>query len=143
MPDLLQRNKQLARMYPEDIATDGDLDRLEDLLAADYIEHGPFGQESHGPAEDRAQMEAFREAFSDFEAHVDEVIAEGDLVAMRLTLSGTHTGGFMGIPATGQAFEIQNMVFTRLEDGKIAERWVHPDTLGLFQQLGVIEAPAP
>ncbi len=134
-------NKEIARRYPEAVATGRDLDLIEELETADFVEHGPFGEETRGPAADREQMAGFLEAFPDLEAEVEEVIGEGDLVAMRVTLRGTHDGPFMGIDPTGRGFEVQNMVFTRLEDGKIAERWVQPDTLGMLTQLGIIELP--
>jgi predicted ester cyclase len=60
---------------------------------------------------------------------------------MRVTLRGTHEGDLMGIEATGKPFEIANAVFTRIEDGKIVERWIQPDMLGFMQQTGVIESP--
>jgi predicted ester cyclase len=87
-------------------------------------------------------MSAFLAAFPDFEATVEDIVAEGDTVAMRVTLRGTHDGPFMGVEPTGNPFEVRNMVFTRIEDGKIAERWVQPDTLSLMQQLGAVELPA-
>ena len=60
---------------------------------------------------------------------------------MRVTLSGTLEGDLMGIEGTGECFEIANMVFTRVEDGMIVERWLVPDTLGMLQQVGAIESP--
>lgn len=80
--------------------------------------------------------------FPDFEATVEDVVAEGDTVAMRVTLRVTHEGEFMRTEPTGNSFEVQNTVFTRIEDGKIAERWVQPDTLGMLRQLGIVEFPA-
>ncbi|MFP9192505.1 ester cyclase [Natronosalvus vescus] len=135
-------NKHIARRYPEEVATDRNIDLIDELSTDHFVEHGPFGQETHGPEADKEQMRAFLDAFPDFEATVEDIIAEGDTVAMRVTLRGTHEGEFMGIEATGNSFEIQNMVFTRIEDEKIAERWVQPDSFGLMQQLGVVELPA-
>lgn len=65
-------------------------------------------------------------------------MAEGDTAAMRVTLRGTHDGEFLGIEPTGESFGVQNMVFTRVSGGRIAERWLRPDTLGMLQQLGVL-----
>jgi predicted ester cyclase len=72
---------------------------------------------------------------------VEEVIAEGDIVAMRLTLRGTHDGDFMGFEPTGNTFAVSNMVFSRIEDGRIAKRWVVPDMAGMLDQLGIVETP--
>jgi len=138
---LTEENKRIARRYPEEVATERNLDLIDELLAEDFIEHGPFGEETHGREADKEQMRAMLDAVPDFEATVEAVVAEGDTVAMRVTLRGTHEGDLMGIEATGKPFEIANAVFTRIEDGKIVERWIQPDMLGFMQQTGVIESP--
>lgn len=61
---------------------------------------------------------------------------------MRVTLRGTHEGEFQGIESTGERFEVQNRVHTRIEDGKITEGWVQPNMLGLMQQLSAMKSPA-
>lgn len=129
--------KALARRVPEEIATDGEFDLIEEVYAADAVEHGPTGDVG-GRGAIRESFDRFAEAFGDFSATVDDVVAEGDTVAMRLTWRGTHEGEFQGIEATGESFEVANTAFTRIEDGKIAERWVQPDTLGLLAQLGAL-----
>jgi len=135
-------NKRIARQIPEAVATEGHLDRLDDILADDHAEHGVLGETAHGVDETKAQMEAIRTAFPDFEAEVQAIIAEDDLVSMRVRLRGTHEGPFMGVAPTGKRFEVDNLVHTRIADGKIAERWVYPDVLDMFQQLGVESLPA-
>lgn len=135
-------NEELARAIPERVASEGELDLLDDLLTEEFVEHGPFA-EYHGVAEARANIEELLEAFPDFTATVEDVVSSGDTVAMRVTLRGTHEGPFYGTEPTGTEFEIQNMVFTRIEDGRIAERWVLPDMLGMFQQLGIVEMEVP
>lgn len=127
----------MTRRVPEDIATRKNLDLIDEVFAEDWVEHGPLG-EGRGRQSNREMLQSLLDAFPDFEAIVEEIIAEGNTTAMRVTLRGTHEGEFMGIEPTGNAFDIQNMVFTRIEDGTIAERWVIPDTLGLLQQLGVV-----
>lgn len=110
------------------------------MFAADAVEHGPFSEEPiRGRERRKEQLETVLAAFPDFEATVEDVVAEGDTVAMCVTLRGTHEGEFMGIEPTGKSFEVQNMVFTRIEDGKIVERWIQPDMLGMLQQLGVVQ----
>lgn len=135
-----EENERIARRVPEDIATERNLDLIDELYTEDAIEHAPYG-DSRGVAELRADFDRFLDAFPDFSATVEDVIAEGSMVAMRVTLRGTQEGEFMGIEPTDQEFEIQNMVFTRIEDGRIAERWIQPDMLGMLQQLGVVEPP--
>lgn len=131
-------NVRLARRIPEEVATQGRLELIDELCSPDVVDHVPFG-DSAGREGFRRNVETMRDAFEDFTAVVDDAIAEGDTVAMRLTLSGTHTGEFMGIPPTNRSFEVSNMVFTRIEDGRIVERWIQPDMLGMLQQLGVAE----
>ena len=134
-------NERIARRVPEDIATEGNLDLVPEVFAADAVEHGPFGQEARGHDEIREFLEGYRAAFPDFSATVEDVVSEGDTVAMRVTLRGTHEGELMGMEPTGESFEVGNMVFTRIEDGKIAERWLQPDTLGMLEQLGIVSPP--
>lgn len=137
-----RENERVARRVPEDIATDGNLDLVEAVYAADAVEHGPMG-DIEGREAIRESLESFLGAFEDFSATVEDVVAEGDTVAMRVTLRGTHTGEFMGLEPTDGSFEIANTVFTRVQDGRIAERWVLPDMASLYAQLGVEELPAP
>lgn len=133
-------NKRLARRVPEDLATEQDIGLIDELYADDAVEHDPMG-DHRGHAAIRESFETVLDAFPDITATVEDIVAENDRVAMRVTLRGTHEGGFMGIDPTGKPFEVGNMVFTRVEDGKIAERWVQPDMLGMLQQLGVVELP--
>jgi predicted ester cyclase len=137
----IEENKRLARRVPEDIATERDIELIDELYAEDFVEHGPFGQRTEGREAAKEDMDTFLDAFSDFEAIVEDTVAEGDTVAMRVTLRGTHDGEFMGIDPIGESFEVPNTVFTRIENGEIVERWVQPETLGMLQQLGVAESP--
>lgn len=133
-----EKNKRITRRFPEEVATEGNIDLIDELCTADVIDHSPDG-EIRGREELKAHMEAYLSAFGDFSATVEETIAEGETVAMRVTLRGTHEGEFMDVAPKGNEFEIANMVFTRIKDGRIAERWVQPDMLGLLQQLGIFD----
>lgn len=138
----IEENTRVARRYPEEVATERRFDLIEEICTEDVVSHSPFG-DVRGREAVREQTESVTAGVSDFSATVEDAVAEGDTVAMRVTLRGTHDGEFLGIPPTGKTFEAANMVFTRLEDGKIAERWVVPDMLGVFQQLGIVESPVP
>lgn len=133
-------NKRIVRRYPEEVATQGKIDVIDESCTEDVVDRSPLG-EVVGREELKAQIEYLRSAFGDFSATVEDIIAEGDTVAMRVTLRGTHEGEFMGIEPTGNSFEIENMVFARLRDGMVVERRVLPDFLGLMRQLGVTELP--
>lgn len=136
-----EENEQIARSVPEEIATKRNLDRIDEVFAEDFVEHGPLGEETQGLRAARETIQSVLDAFPDFEATVEETVAEGDLVAMRVTWRGTHEGRFMGIEPTGKSFEVPAMIFTRLADGTITERWVVADSMGMMQQLGVVESP--
>lgn len=77
-------------------------------------------------------------AFPDGQLHVDDVVAEGDRVAVRYRLTATHQGPFMGIPATGKAITLNGMTILRFANGRCVKRWQQADNLGLLQQLGVV-----
>ena len=134
----IEKNKRIARRFPEEVATEGNIDLVDEICTEDVLDHSPFG-DRQGRETVKKQIAELHKAFGDFSATVEDGLAEDDRVAMRITLRGTHKGEFQGIEPTDEEFEIQNMVFTRIKDGKIAERWVQPDMLGLMQQLGAVE----
>jgi steroid delta-isomerase-like uncharacterized protein len=135
-----ERNEKLARHIPEGVFAEGDLDLLDELYAEDAVEHTPFGDQ-RGRAAIRESFEGFLAAFPDISQTVEDVVAEDDTVAMRITSRGTHEGEFVGIEATGKKIEVQQTAFVRIEDGRITERWLLPNNLGLLQQIGVVELP--
>ena len=77
----------------------------------------------------------------DMDFRVEDMIAEGDLVASRNVWHGTHTGPFRGMPPTGKKVTVTAMGFSRIKDGKVLEHWGQVDFLGLLQQIGVLPAP--
>lgn len=81
---------------------------------------------------------AFIEAFADLNYEIEDMIAEGDRVAVRHTATGIHEGELQGIEPTGAEVEVPVMIMFRLENGKIAEVWLHDDRLGMLRQLGVV-----
>lgn len=141
MSQSIAANEEIARRVPEEIATQKNADTIEEVFAEDAIEHGPFGEEIQGITAMRESFQQYWEAFPDLSVTVEDAVTQGDTVAMRVTLRGTHEGEFMGIEPTNKSFEVQNMVFTRVSDGKITERWLQPDALGMFQQLGIVSLP--
>ena len=82
-------------------------------------------------------------AFPDLKPTIRDILAEGDRVAARVGLEGTHRGDFMGVAATGRPVATEVFEIVRIEAGKIAERWVLRDRLSEFQQLGVLPAKLP
>ena len=80
-------------------------------------------------------------ALPDIHYAVEDLLAEGDKVAVRLTVTGTHRGVLLGIPPTGKYTTVTESALSRVVGGKIAEHWSETDMLGLMQQLGVIPVP--
>jgi steroid delta-isomerase-like uncharacterized protein len=137
-----QTNKEFARRWNEEIWGQQNVDAIDDLVAEDFVGHDPSRPEPvRGPDGVRAVVEMLFSAFPDTQVDLEEVVAEGDRIAMRITASGTHEGEFMGIEPTGEEMEVSVMTFQRIEDGKAVEEWQIVDTLGMLQQLGVIELP--
>jgi steroid delta-isomerase-like uncharacterized protein len=95
----------------------------------------------HGIAGFKYVMEWVRTFSSDVHYDINDVIAEADKVAVRMTQSGTHTGSVTGIPPTGKRFSVDYVHWFRLEDGKVAEMWAVRDDLSRLEQLGLITAP--
>jgi steroid delta-isomerase-like uncharacterized protein len=98
-----------------------------------------------GPV-DKSGMRSFYTAlwsgFADLTIHIDELVGEDDKVVWRITASGTHTGSFQGVPATGKAVKFGAHYTFRFERGKIVERWSTLDRLSLLVQLGAVSLPA-
>jgi len=113
-----------------------------ELFAPDFVLHN--GSMIIQGLEAFKQVEAMLlTALPDIHYTVEDLIAEGDKVVARATLSGTQQGTFMGIPPTGKHVTIGGIDINRFVGGKSVEHWVEMDTLGLMQQLGVIPPPGP
>ena len=135
-------HKALARRYVaafEEYWRTGDPDVLDAVLADTFISHGP----SQPPDRENLKhfIPAFRSAFPDLQFTLADLLAEGDKVVVRLLLRGTHQGELMGVTATGKPIAVTEMHIVRVAGGKIVERWVQWDALGLLQQLVAIPAP--
>ena len=134
--DVTEQNKELVRRIYEEVFTNGDVSVNEEIMSPDFVDH------EEGAPEDMAEgIQMLHTAFPDFKATIDDMVAEGDTVAVRGTWSGTHEGDFMGIPATGNSFSIQIFDFMRIEDGLIVEHWGITDIASMMMQLG-IEPPS-
>ncbi len=119
----------------------GEVDRVEEFVTPDFVNHEAWPGEDPGYEGFKLRLRRLHDAISDLRMEVHEVVAEGDLVAYRATLSGTHTGPLLGIPPTGRSFRVQHMHMLRIRDGKASEHWATRDDLGMLQQLGVIPLP--
>jgi steroid delta-isomerase-like uncharacterized protein len=138
-----EENKAIVRREHEEIwNSQGNLDAADEIYAPDYIGHDPsLPEDIRGVEAAREFAAMYRSAFPDLEFIIEDQIAEGDKVATRLTIRGTHQGELEGIDPTGNEVEIKGIVFSRIAEGKIAEDWGVFDILGLMQQIGAIPPP--
>lgn len=127
----------LVRRFVDDILNRGSFDALDEIVHPDYRYEGPDGARLHGPEELEQLIGSFRTAFSDFHAAITSEVEGGELVAMTMTLTGTHDGEFDGLPPTGARMSLPIAVFTRIEDGRIIEDREFYDTATMLAQLGV------
>jgi steroid delta-isomerase-like uncharacterized protein len=136
-----ETNKAIIARMIEQVWNEGRTDLVAEFFTEDYVQH-IAGQPTQAGYELVQQGAASsRAAYPDFRLSIDDQVAEGDSVAARWTMTGTHQGEFYGIPATGKQVSQSGTTFYRLENGRIAEIWFLGDMMGLMQQLGVIPAP--
>ena len=128
-------NKALVRRFVEEVVNRGDLRLLADLVAPNHVRHAPDG-DLYGPEGVRIDLADYRVAFPDLEVAIEDVIAEGDWVASRFVLRGTHRGPFLGVAPTGRAVELVGIGVDRVSGGRLTESWVSLDGLGLLRRLG-------
>ena len=132
--------KASVRQLVDEAWNKGNLDALDEAYAADFVQHPP-------PFPDIVGLEAFKQSiantrsvYSDIQLTIDEIIIEGDTIATRWTWQGTHTGQSptLPIPPTGKRVINTGVSVVHTVDGKAVEEWSYGDSLGLFQQLGVV-----
>jgi len=114
-----------------------DLDACIAQLAPDFVMHlVELPEPIHGASAWREGAELMRRAFPDLRIDIDDLVAADDKVAARLTLSGTHTGEYLGFAPTGRSIAYASHEFYRFADGLVAEEWICSDTATLFRLLG-------
>ena len=108
-----------------------------ELISPDAIFYVPGQPEPmHGPAGYLAIIGMMRSGFPDIQWTLEDNVAEGDKVAARFIMRGTHQGAFFGVPPTGKLIKVQAMNFYRFSNGQIVEEYSQPDMFGLLQQIG-------
>ncbi|MGD9694815.1 MAG: ester cyclase [Thermoleophilia bacterium] len=138
----IEAMKRFAVERVEVLFNRGELDRVEEFVTPDFVNHEAWPGEDSGFEGFRLRLQRLREAFPDFHMTVEDVIAEGDTVAYRATISGTHRGALLGMEPTGRSFSgVQHIHFLRMRDGRASEHWASRDDLGMMHQLGL--APVP
>src|SRR5215204_6706150 len=141
-----EANKRTVRRIYNELWNERKLEVADEVVAAGGTNYGTgLLPQPFGPEEMKGTVRMVSAAFPDNRHDVEEMIAEGDKVVVRCTLTGTHEGEFMGIPPTGRSIEVTEIHVYRLEDGKAVEHRVGRNDLGAMRQLGVVpdELPGP
>ena len=134
-------NKTIMRQF-WDVWEHGNIDLLDDLLAPEYVNHTLATPDlPSGPEGVKEVVSMFRSGVPDLKVVIEDMIAEGDRVATRYALEGTHGGYLFGVAPTGRALSIKSMTVERVSEGKIIEHWRVTDELDMMRQLGAIWTP--
>jgi predicted ester cyclase len=134
-------NEALVRRFFEEFCNGRRAELADELIAADYVAHGPQAPPAEGPDGVRERVGVYQESV-DGHWEVDELMSVGDRVIARWAGSGTHRGELMGVEPTGRPIAVDAISIFRIADGKIAEEWTVWDALGLLQQVGAVPIPA-
>ncbi len=134
-------NKTLVRRWFEEVWNKGRVAAIDEMLASHTVMHG-LGDDLHGATDFKRFHSGYRNAYPDVTIQIDDLVAEGDMVAVRWTAKGTHRGEGLGFAPTGRQVEFGGMGFARVTDGKLIEAWNNFDQLGMLQQLGVVNLPS-
>ena len=137
----IERTKADARRFYQHLnraLKSGNLAELDEVIAPDALDHNPAPGMKQGLEGIKAAFGEGRLAFPDLVFTVEDVIAEGDKAACRLSTRATHRGTFQGVPATGKQVKQTGIDILRFAGGKVVERWGEFDGLGLLAQLGLV-----
>lgn len=134
------QNKARFREFCDTTINGKDVSRFDEFLSPDFVEHEELGDFPKTRDGVRQFFTAMLAAFPDLKVNIDDMIAEGDKVAVRATWTGTHKGEFMGVPGTGNQVSFQVVDIIRFADGKATEHWGVSDMLTMMQQMGVVGA---
>lgn len=135
------RHKAAIRRLYEEVVNRDHPEVADELVAPDFVVHGDgtdaVDPES-GPQAFRAGARLLKAACPDFEIHIQQLVAEGDMVTARWISQGTHTGKFLGRPPTGRKVGHWGVVMYRFENDQVVEMWPMVDRLGILQQMGIL-----
>ena len=129
-------NKELVQRLHSEVVGGRQLDRLGEFFADDFESHNLPAGLPPGIAGVRAFFAGFGDGLDDLTVTIDVAVAEDDLVAVRTTTRGRHTGTLFGIPASGRELAVDGVDILRVADGRIVEHWGLTNTAGLLEQVG-------
>ena len=131
-----EANKALVRRFYDEVSNQGRIEVIDQICTPDFITHSPPSGTEPNPEGMKQMVGIVRSAFPDWNITVEEMISEGNTVVARITIRGTHTGDFMGIPATGKAFAVKGMDLLHVVDGKATEVWHYEEEGALWATVG-------
>jgi predicted ester cyclase len=138
-----EENKALVRRMLAEVRHGWTSAVIEQFFAPEYRRHlTPTGPHLTGE-EQRERASRLRVAFPDGDATLDDILAEGDRVAYRLTIRGTHQGAFLGVAPTGRRVTVSLFAIVRVDNGKLVEEWGGLDQVDLLRQLQELGEPPP
>ena len=138
------QNKQIVERYLQRAWGDGDWATAEEIVEENAVFHDQAREGDLPPGREgvRVAMERIATGMPDFVMEVHELVAEGDIVVIRWSATGTHAGDFNGFPATGRVATLYAISIVRMKDGHIVEGWQETDRLGMAQELGMVPKSA-
>lgn len=134
------QQETLLHRWFEEVWNKGRAEAIDEMFASDGIAHGltdQSGNELKGPEGYKPFFKSFRTAFPDIQITIEDTIVEGDKIAARCTVRGTHRGEGIGIAATDKAVEFTGITIVRVKHGKVVEAWNNFDFMRMFEQVKV------
>ena len=141
MTDSTESNKDTVRRMFDEVINHGKIEVVDELFDPDFQSVTPMGTLDRDGFKEYVRM--WRAGFDDVHCEVDDLVAEGDRVAWSIRATGTHTGEFMGIPATGNTVDFDSLNIANFRNGRGYRHRVMMDLAKMMQQLGVTGGPAP
>lgn len=135
----LDANKQLFRTYLDEVFNKRQPAAADRYLAADFVEHNP--NLPQGLAGRKQFVASVLAGFSDYHGEIDQILAEGNMLVVRILWTGTQDGPFLGLPPSGNKLRFYTADFIRIDNGKLAEHWDVVDSLPRAVALGLVPAP--
>jgi steroid delta-isomerase-like uncharacterized protein len=133
---LEEERKALALKAIDEVMNKGNMAPIDEHMSANFIFHGAQAQ-LNGREQFKQFITMFRGAFPDIQINVEAIACDGDILAVRTSLTGTNTGSLRGMPPTGKKVAIQEAQFYRFDGDKIVEEWQFINYMALLQQLGM------
>ena len=132
-------NKAIVRRLYEEVWNKRRLELVDEIISPSHALHDPtLTDSSVGPDAYKRQVSRFIVGIPDLRFTIEDIVDEKEKLAVAWTISGTHTGEFMGIPATNKKVYVEGITINHIVDGKIMDSYVSWDTFGMMQQLGVV-----